>query len=96
MEHTTILNCPYCPSTNLRKNGHSENGTQRWICNECRKSFQFRYRYKAREPGIKDQIDELILNSSGVRDTARVLGINKNTVMNHLKKNSSNQPLSLQ
>ncbi|MFV0247413.1 MAG: IS1-like element transposase [Tenacibaculum sp.] len=38
------------------------------------------------ELGIKEQIDKLILNSSGVRDTARVLGINKNTVISHLKK----------
>ena len=41
---------------------------------------------KAREPGVKEQIDTLILNSSGVRDTARILGINKNTVISHLKK----------
>ena len=33
-----------------------------------------------------EQIDKQILNSSGVRDTARILSINKNTVIKHLKK----------
>ena len=48
---------------------------------------------KARELGVKEQIDTLILNSSGVRDTARILGINKNTVISHLKKNDTSEPI---
>ncbi|MGB0881229.1 MAG: IS1 family transposase, partial [Polaribacter sp.] len=60
-----------------------------------KKSFQLTYSYKARMPGIKNQIDDLILNSSGVRDTARVLGINKNTVISHLKKTLQVNPYLL-
>jgi transposase-like protein len=93
MKHSTTIICPHCDCADLQKNGHSENGSQRWRCKGCLKSFQLRYSYKAREPGVKEQIDKLILNSSGVRDTARVLGINKNTVIAHLKKNASSQPL---
>jgi len=76
----------------LQKNGHSENGTQRWRCNECRKSFQLTYRYNARKPGVKEQITVLTLNSSGVRDIGRILGINKNTVVSGLKKNAKCEP----
>ena len=86
MEHSITVSCPNCKSSDLQKNGHSENGTQRWRCKDCLKSFQLSYRYKARSPGIKDKIDAMTLNSSGVRDTARVLGINRNTVIAHLKK----------
>ncbi len=93
MEHTQTINCPHCSSSNLHKGGLSKNGTQRWHCKGCKKYFQLTYRYKAREPGVKEKIDDLILNSSGVRDTARVLGINKNTVILHLKKNTSIEPL---
>jgi len=75
------------------KNGHSENGTQRWRCNSCKKSFQLSYKYKAWEPGVKEQIMELTLNSSGVRDISRSLHINKNTVISELKKNASNKPV---
>jgi len=35
---------------------------------------------------MKDKIDEQILNSAEVRDTVRILKINKNTVISHLKK----------
>jgi hypothetical protein len=44
------------------------------------------YRYKAYEPGIKKQVIEMAINGSGIRDTARVLHINKNTVIATLKK----------
>ena len=44
------------------------------------------FRYNARKPGVKEQITVLTLNSSGVRDIARNLGINRNTVVSELKK----------
>jgi transposase-like protein len=86
MKHTQDIQCPHCRSTDLQKNGHSENGTQRWRCIDCRKSFQLSYRYNARKPGIKEQIIPLTLNSSGVRDIGRVLKISNNTVISELKK----------
>ena len=39
MKHTQEILCPHCKSSDLQKNGHSENGTQRWRCVQCRKSF---------------------------------------------------------
>jgi transposase-like protein len=93
MRHTQDIPCPHCLSFDLHKNGHSENGTQRWHCNSCRKSFQLAYRYNARKPGVKEQIIPLTLNCSGVRDIGRVLGINKNTVVSELKKNAKREPL---
>ena len=83
--------CPNCKKTDLVKNGHSKTGAQRYRCKSCKKSFQQAYSYRAWEPGMKDKIDEQILNSSGVRDTARVLKINKNTVIAHLKKKNRNK-----
>jgi transposase-like protein len=77
----------------LQKNGHSENGTQRRLCVSCRKSFQLSYTYSAWKPGVKEQIIELTLNGSGVRDTGRVLKINPDTVSSDLKKNAQREPL---
>jgi len=94
MKHTQDIQCPHCRSSRLQKNGHSENGTQRWRCVDCRKSFQLTYRYNARKPGVKAQITELTLNSSGVRDIGRILGINRNTVVSELKKNAQREPIS--
>ena len=50
------------------------------------KTFQQKYRYKTRKPGIKEQILKLTLNGSGVRNISRVLKIRKNTVCLVLKK----------
>ena len=93
MKHSQSILCPHCSGWDLQKNGHSENGTQRWFCKQCRKSFQLFYRYNARKPGVKEQIIVLTLNSSGVRDTGRALGINKNTVVSELKKNAKREPI---
>ena len=53
MKHTQEVQCPYCESSALHKNGHSENGTQRCRCIHCRKSFQLTYSYNARKPDVK-------------------------------------------
>ena len=89
MKHFDSICCPDCDGDDICKNGKSENGTQRWLClnKDCpRRSFQRSYSYKAHEKGVKEKIDDLAVNSSGVRDTARVLGIGKGTVIRHLKK----------
>ena len=95
MKHYLVITCTHCDSDDIVKNGHSENKTQRWFCNKCRKSFQLEYRYNAWRPGVKQQIVELTMNSSGVRDISRTLKINKNTVISELKKNSKRKPFSV-
>jgi transposase-like protein len=93
MEHKQIIICPYCKQSDLQKNGCRPSGIQYWRCKKCGKCFQLEYRYNARKQGIKEQITELTLNSSGVRDISRILRINKNTVISELKKNDKNEPL---
>ncbi|SCN46538.1 hypothetical protein BAZMOX_01011_2 [methanotrophic endosymbiont of Bathymodiolus azoricus (Menez Gwen)] len=44
------------------------------------------YRYNACAPGIKEKVVEMAINSSGIRETARVLKIDKNTVISILKR----------
>jgi len=93
MKHSITISCPQCNGSDLTKNGHSENGTQGWLCNVCRKSFQLDYRYNARKPGVKEGIIEMTLNGSGVRDIGRVLKISTGTVTSELKKNATCKPL---
>jgi len=81
--------CPDCSSNKIMKSGRSANGTQRYRCRnpDCAtKTFMLTYSYKAYEPGIKEQIVEMAINGRGIRDTARVLKINKNTVISTFKK----------
>ena len=85
----TTIHCPSCDADDISKFGFSTTGKQRFRCNniDCkRKTFLLNYTNKGFLPSIKNQIVEMALNGSGVRDTARVLNISVNTVINELKK----------
>jgi transposase-like protein len=79
------ITCRYCESTKLIKAG-KQSGQQRVKCKSCNRTFQLDYSYEASKPGVVEKIEQMAHNGSGIRDTARVLGINKNTVISHLKK----------
>ena len=44
------------------------------------------YSYPGQSPYIKDQMVEMAMNASGIRDTARVLHVSPTTVIKELKK----------
>ena len=79
------VSCKYCNGFNVVKYG-SQSGHTRYRCKDCARTFQLTYTYQAYEPGVKEKIVSMAMNGSGVRDTARVLSIGKNTVLAHLKK----------
>ena len=84
---TLVVSCRYCGNQDaVRRKGLSTNGNQRYKWEDCKRSFQLLYTHKAHEPGIKEKVVDMALNGSGIRDTARVLKINMNTVMSTLKK----------
>jgi len=71
------------------KNGKSDEGKQRYRCrnaNCSRRSFIREYSYRGYLLEVKQQITDLALNGSGIRDTARVLKISPTTVIEELKK----------
>ena len=81
--------CPYCQSNQVVKRGKTNTGKQRYRCQnpECsHQSFLLDPAYRGRLPAIKQQVIEMSLNGSGVRDTARVLKISTATVIHELKK----------
>lgn len=79
--------CKYCAQTeHVYRHGTSPEGKKRYRCKACQRSFLANYTYKAADPAVRQQILPMTLNGSGVRDTARVLGINRNTISSHLKK----------
>ena len=83
---TVIVKCPYCCSTKVIRYGKSRAGRQRYMCKHCMKRFQLEYKNKACKQGIHKLIVDMAMNSSGTRDTARVLGVSQNTVTRVLKK----------
>ena len=84
-----LVVCPYCHGDQVVKRGKTDTGKQRYRCHnpECaHQSFLLDSVYKGRSPEIKQQVIELSLNGSGIRDTARVLQISTATVIRELKK----------
>ncbi len=82
------VHCPHCESDQVVKRGMTSNGKQRYPCRneECaHRSFLLEYSDRGRLPEVKQQIVDMALNGSGVRDTARVLKISKDTVLSELK-----------
>jgi IS1 family transposase/transposase-like protein len=83
------VNCPYCNSSNIVKNGKDKKNKQRFLCKnkECNhKTFLLDYSDIGRQKHIKDLILKMAINGSGIRDTARVLEISPNTVIETIKK----------
>ncbi|WP_445971468.1 IS1/IS1595 family N-terminal zinc-binding domain-containing protein [Candidatus Thiothrix phosphatis] len=70
------LRAPYfqslnCGSPRIRKVGHSARGEPRYRCDnpDCaKKSFMLTCRHAAHQPGIKEKVVEMAVNSGGVRD----------------------------
>ncbi len=82
--------CPHCQSDEtVVKNGKSAEGKQRFLCRSqhCQKrTLILNPSYPGRQQAIKQQIVEMTLNGSGVRDIARVLHVSTRTVIGELKK----------
>ena len=89
------VGCPQCGSDEVIKRGKTDTGGQRYRCRNAvcaQGSFLLEYRYQGYRPRVKRQI--MALNGSGIRDTARVLGISKDTVVSELKKATEIEPIN--
>ena len=95
---TTIVYCIHCNSDKVNKQGFQQ-GTQRYRCqkSDCQRSFILNYKNRGWLKAVKKQIVDMCINGSGIRDTARVLQVSKNTVIDTIKKSlqSGEKPLEI-
>jgi IS1 family transposase/transposase-like protein len=83
------VRCLHCHSEQIVKRGKTRRGTQRYLCQNtaCTTgSFLLDYRNRGCLPEVKQTIIDMSLNTSGIRDTARVLRISTATVRRELKQ----------
>ncbi len=86
------VRCPSCDSLEVNKAGFNHHRVRRYRCvnDGCIANyFMLKYRYKAYQPGVKQQVVEMAINGSGIRDTSRVLKISKTTVLSTIKSKGS-------
>jgi transposase-like protein len=84
-----VLHCPHCHGTDIVRHGKTPQGKQRYRCREssCRGgTFLLDYSYPGQSQHIKEQMVDMAMNASGIRDTARVLHVSPTTVIKELKK----------
>src|SRR5512145_428011 len=89
------VKCPHCQSEAVVKYGKASNGKERFRCQqsaECGRTFLRSYAYPGCLPTVKQQIVDMTLNGSGIRDIARVLHVGANTVLRELKKSDRSFP----
>jgi transposase-like protein len=87
-----VVRCPHCQSDAVVKYGKASNGKARFRCQQreqCGRMFVQTYAYPGCLPTVKQQMVEMTLNGSGIRDIARVLQVGPNTVIRELKKKRS-------
>ena len=78
-----VLHCPNCQGTDMVRHGTTRQGKQRYWCREtlcAGRTFFLTYAYAGRSPNVKQQIVDMALHSSGIRDTARVLHVSPTTL----------------
>ena len=84
-----VLHCPHCQGTDIIRHGKTRQGKQRYCGQETvcdGRTFLVEYSYAGHSAEIKQQIVDMAMNASGMRDTARVLHVSPTTVIKARKK----------
>ena len=91
-----VLYCPHCRGTDIVRHGNTRQGKQRYRCRPCRQgrgcTFLLDYAYADHLAEMKQQMAEMGMHASGIRDTACVLHASLTTVINELKKKNLAAP----
>ncbi len=75
------VSCPACTGTEgVLRNGKSTAGHQRYLCKQCRKTWQLTFTYTASQPGTHQKIIDMAMNDVGCRASAHIIGIGLNTI----------------
>ncbi|PRY03359.1 IS1 family transposase [Pontibacter ummariensis] len=85
-EITIQVNCPYCHSLKVVKNGVKRTGKQNFLCRSCGKQFQFFYQKPGCRPAVKALVLRLLVRNSGIRDIEQVTGGHRQTVLRWLNQ----------
>ncbi len=80
------MQCPYCESTEIRKNG-KRRGKQNHICNNCERQFIDVYDpLKGYSEKLKQECLKMYLNGMGFRGIERVKGVHHTTIISWVKQ----------
>ena len=67
-----VIKCPYCNSVRIKKNGKKYN-KQRYMCNDCNKSFSFNDKRIKRSRKERELALLLYISNSSIRSIQNVI-----------------------
>lgn len=76
------ISCPRCGKEEIRKAGKAR-GKQQYQCKECKRKFITEVNYKKE---FKEKAIKIFYEGNSGRAVGRIMGINKSTVYNWIKK----------
>nr|WP_262910430.1 IS1 family transposase [Pontibacter silvestris] len=88
-EITIQVNCPYCHSMKVVKNGGKRTGRQNFLYRGCGKQFQYAYQKAGCRPEVKRLVLHMLVRNSGIRDIEKVTGVHRQTVLRWLNQQAA-------
>ena len=85
-EITIQVNCPYCHSLKVVKNGVKRTGKRNFLCRSCGKQFQHAYQKAGCRPEAKRLVLRMLVRNCGIRDIEEVTGVHRQTVLRWLNQ----------
>ena len=82
------LTCLPCGSDRLARNGLTQNGKQRYLCDDCGRRSRENPQPNGYTPEEREQILRAYHERSSLRGLTRTFGVARNTVSGWLKKSS--------
>jgi transposase-like protein len=83
---TIKLMCCHCGSTNIVRNGLTNNGKQRYLCNDCGRTSRNDPQPNGYTAAERETILRAYHERSSLRGLSRTFGVARNTVTSWLKK----------
>ncbi|MBW4478206.1 MAG: sigma-70 family RNA polymerase sigma factor [Tolypothrix brevis GSE-NOS-MK-07-07A] len=85
--HNGGMQCLYCQSTHICKNGNRK-GKQNYLCKKCDRQFINSYSSKRYPSEVRERCLKLYADGMGYRAIARETGVSHNTVINWIKQDN--------
>jgi len=78
--------CPYCQSTEKQvKAGHNPSGSQRYLCNNCDRTYTPKPKQRGYPSNVRDHAILLYHEGHSFRAIARKLGVGTQSVINWVR-----------
>ena len=86
------MNCPYCNSEHIVKNGSNSVGTPKFLCRDCKRQFVENPKKKPICDETKQLIDKLLLERIPLAGIARVTGVSEKWLQDYVNNLYANIP----